>query len=446
MLLVGPGTVVTFGENGRVIKDGGVLIDGDTINSVGLYADLDGPEHEKLDAKGRLIMPGIINAHMHFYSTLARGITLKDPPAKNFVEVLERLWWRLDKSLRRQDCYLSAAVPILSGLRYGITTYIDHHASPFFRDESPVGCLDEISQAFVDLGVRGCLCYEASDRDGEAIALAGISESERFIEMCRTGHGDGRLSGMIGLHAQFTCSDETLEEAARVNEYLKAGFHVHCAEDASDTKDAQKRGFKGAVDRLREFGILGDRSILAHCIHISDEEADMVAESGSAVVHQPTSNMNNGVGAADVVGLKARGIPMGVGTDGMSANVFDDFRTSSWLMRHRSSDPSQGWGESFELLYKGNPAIASRYFEKPVGTLEEGSYADVAVMDYIAPTPLNNDNFAGHLLFGVSHSTALHTICHGKVLLKDAKLNFDLDEEALMANARERAAALWERF
>lgn len=451
-LLVGPGSVVTFGKDGEVIEEGGVLIDGNVIESVGKYDDLHRAlgerkeEFETLDAGGRVILPGIVNAHMHFYSTFARGMALKDAPPENFVQILERLWWRLDKALGPEDCYLSAAIPILQGLRYGITTYLDHHASPFYREGTPLGCLEEVGQAVLDTGVRACLCYEVSDRDGQTVAEVGMSENERFIEMCRTGHGGGRLSGMIGLHAQFTCEDDTLERARQLNDYLRAGCHIHCAEDVADAENARSRGFQGAVDRLREFGILGEKSILAHCIHITDAEVEMIASSGTAVVHQPTSNMNNAVGAAAIVDLAAEGILLGVGTDGMSPVVWNDFRTASWLMRHRAADPRQGWGESVALLVEGNPALASRYFEKPVGVLREGAFADVAVMDYFPPTPLSKDSLGGHLLFGLSHSTAYHVVCDGKILLESGRLKLDIDEEGLAARAREHAQELWERF
>lgn len=447
-LLLGPGTVITFGEQNRVINDAGVLIDGALIAAVGKYSDLIS-QHEgvpTLDAGGRVILPGLVNAHMHFYSTFARGMALKDPPPENFVQVLERLWWRLDKALGPEDCYLSAAIPILAGIRYGVTTYIDHHASPFYREQTPLGSLEEVAQAVIDSGVRACLCYEVSDRDGEVIAHGGLSENERFIEMCRDGHGDGRLSGMIGLHAQFTCGDKTLEDARQLNEYLHAGFHIHCAEDAADTADAKKRGFAGAVARLAEFEILGDHSILAHCIHVSDAEIEMIARTKTAVVHQPTSNMNNAVGAAAITKIKKAGALVGVGTDGMSPNVLDDFRTSSWLMRHRSGDPREGWLESFDLLTKGNPAIASRYFPHPVGTLAPGAFADIAVMDYYPPTPLTDASALGHVLFGLAYATAWHTICHGEVLLKEKILQRQIDESELAARAREHAADLWERF
>ncbi len=447
-LLIGPGPVITFGENSHVITDGGVLVEGELIKEVGNYSDLKAahPTARELDADGRVIIPGAVNAHMHFYSTFARGMALKDPPAENFMQVLERLWWRLDKALGPEDCYLSAAIPILQGIRYGVTTYIDHHASPFYKEGTPIGCLEEVAQAVIDLGVRGCLCYEVSDRDGETVALAGISENERFIEQVRDGLGAGRLGAVIGLHAQFTCNDATLEAARQANDYLRAGFHVHCAEDAADTADAKKRGFAGAVARLDEFGILGDRSILAHCIHVSDDEIARIAASRTAVVHQPTSNMNNAVGAAHITKLKKAGCLVGVGTDGMSANVWDDFRTSSWMMRHRAGDPREGWMESFELLTKGNPGIASRYFEKPVGVLAPGFYADVAVMDYYPPTPLTSASQLGHVLFGLAYAQAWHTVCHGRILLQSRHLQLPVDEEAIAAKSRECAAALWDRF
>jgi putative selenium metabolism protein SsnA len=448
MLLIGPGTIITFGEKNRVIPGGGVLIEDAVIKDVGFFATLkkEHPEAKILDAENRVILPGLINAHMHFYSSFARGMASTAAPATNFVEILERLWWRLDKALGPEDCYLSAIIPIIQGIKQGVTTFLDHHASPFYREGTPLGCLDEVSQAVIDTGVRASLCYEVSDRDGETIALAGISENERFIEMCRDGHGGGRLAGMIGLHAQFTIGDETLEAARQLNDYQKTGFHIHVAEDAADVVDAQKRGFRGAVDRLREFGILGEQSILAHCIHISEEETAMIAESGTAVVHLPTSNMNNGVGAAGIVGLREKGFTLGVGTDGMSPNVWEDLRAASWMARHRSGDPRQGWVESLELLVKGNPTIASRCFDTPVGIIEPGAAADVAVMDYWPPTPLADASTLGHLLFGLSHASAWHTVCHGQVLLEAKRLKIKIDEERIAMTASEHAEALWERI
>jgi len=448
MLLIGPGIVITFGEKCRVLQDAGVLVDGESIKAVGDFHTLATAhkDAERLDADGRVILPGLVNAHMHFYSTFARGMALSGPPATNFTEILERLWWRLDKKLEQEDCYLSAIIPILAGLKYGVTTYIDHHASPFYKDATPLGSLEETAQAVIDTGVRACLCYEISDRDGETIALAGISENERFIEMCQDGHGGGRLAGMIGLHAQFTCSDATLEQAKQVNDYLHCGFHVHCAEDKADVEDARRRGFAGAVARLHEFGLLGDRSILAHCVHVSDEEVRLLAESKTAATHQPTSNMNNAVGAADISRLIAAGVPVGVGTDGMSPNVWDDYRAASWLMRHRAGDPRAGWSEPHRMLTVNNPLIATRCFGRPIGVLAEGALADVAVMDYYPPTPLTEQNAAGHLLFGISYMPAWHVVCHGKVLLKDKALQLKIDEESLASHAREHAAELWERL
>lgn len=448
-LLVGPGLVVTFGEPCRVVADGGVLIDGARIAAVAPYADLVAPhaDAERLDAGGRMILPGLVNAHMHFYSTFARGIPMTGEPARTFPEILERLWWRLDKALRPRDVYLSAAIPILQGLRFGVTTYLDHHASPHYRDGTPAGSLDELAQAVLDLGVRACLCYEVSDRDGEVVALAGLQENEKFIERVKRER-PARLGAVFGLHAQFTVNDQTLEEARRIGEYMRTGFHVHCAEDVSDVSDAKRRGFAGAVERLHAHGILGHRSILAHCVHVSDVEVDLLASTGTAVTHQPQSNMNNAVGAAEIVRLRERGVLLGIGTDGMTPNVMEDVRVASWLARHRAGDPRRGWAEPVWALTVGNPRIASRYFDRPVGVLAPDAAADVAVMDVLPPTPVDDAHVGGHLVFGAGSARAWHVVCDGKVLLRDGRLAPDLEalEPALAEEARSRAAALWERW
>lgn len=450
-LLIGPGPVLTFGPAGRVVAEGGVVVDGDRIAAVGPFEDLAAAHGDarRLDAGGRMILPGLVNAHMHFYSTFARGI----PPSKmtgdaprNFPEILEKLWWRLDKALRPGDVYLSALLPILQGIRFGVTTYIDHHASPFFRDGTPHGALDEVAQAVLDAGVRGCLCYEVSDRDGETVALAGLQENERFIERVRDERNP-RLAALFGLHAQFTCEDATLDQAKTIADYLGGvGFHIHCAEDRSDVSDARRRGHAGAVERLGARGILGPRSILAHCIHVSDAEIDLLAETRTAVTHQPQSNMNNAVGAARIADLAARGVTLGIGTDGMTPNVLEDVRVASWLARHAAGDPRVGWTEPVRALTEGNPEIASRAFGRRVGVLEPEAAGDVAVMDVVPPTPVTEENAGGHLLFGVAGARAWHVICAGEILVREGRLEVGIDEARASSEARDRAAALWERW
>ena len=441
-LLIGPGTVVTFGKENKILQSSGILVEDDEIKEIGEWKELEEKNKSAmmLDADGRVIIPGLINAHTHLYNSFARWIGMPGEDSNNLQNIPDKLQSKLERALQVEDCYLSAVVPIIQGLKKGVTTYIDHHCSPFYRDTTPLGCLDEVGQAVIDLGVRACLCCEVSDRDGEMITLSEISENERFIEMTRSGHGGGRLSSMIGLHSQFTCSDETLEAVRQLDSYEKAGIHVHCAETLSDVEDARSRGFEGAVARLAEFNLLTEKTILANCVHLTEKEIELISNSSSAVVYQ------NAVGAADIIKLMKKEITVGVGTDEISPNLLGDFKTSAGLQHHKKKYSHAGLSEPIKLLTEGNPAIASRYFEKPVGMIEAGSYADIAVMDYYPPTHLAKESFDEHLLSELLNSDAMHTICHGKVIIKDKKLKGNFDEEALSELAKEHAEDLRQRI
>lgn len=431
--------VVTLGDAGRVIADGAVRIDGDAIAWVGLRSDAGEMRGAVIDAGGGLIMPGFINAHMHFYSTFACGIALKDAPPTNFREILERLWWRLDKALTLDDVRLSALVPLVRSLETGVTTVIDHHASP----HAVRGSLDVIAEAARLVGVRTCLCYEVSNRDGERVAEEGIAENVAFLEACRCG--DGMAAGLFGLHASMTLDDALLARCVDEGRRLGAGFHVHVAESTFDPDDSLARCGKRVVRRLHDAGVLGEKSICAHCIHIEDAEMRLLADTRTNVVHNPQSNMNNAVGRADVPKLLDAGICVGLGTDGMSAGMLDDARLVNLLHKHGTGDPRVGFAQAGRLVLENNARIASRYFDKPVGALVPGHQADVIVVAYDPPTPLTADNLLGHVLFGLPAARVRHVLVDGRLRLRDGEV-LAVDQRALARDAQARAAEVWARF
>ncbi len=429
------GRIVTRDEAGRVLAPGGVAIDKGRIVAVGSAAEITARYRGKhLDAGGNVVMPGMIDAHMHLYSAFARGMSIPGPPPTHFLEILDRLWWRLDRALTLEDLRYSALVGALQAIRCGTTLLFDHHASPNVVD----GSLDVIAEALREVGLRGVLCYEVSDRDGPQIARAGIAENLRFI---RKAQNDPLLRGVFGLHASFTLSEETLTAC---EEGKSAGFHIHVAEDAADQALAWHVSRKRVVERLHELGILGPRTIAAHGVHLHPCELALLAETGTFVVHNPESNMNNAVGAARIDHFIARGIPVGIGTDGMSANVFPASMTALLLARHTRRDPQAGWGE-VETLLATNARLAGTFFDAPAGQITPGHLADLIVVDYDPPTPLTGENFVGHLLFGVLHARVTHTIVQGRVVLEDGRA-VHVDEAEIHAKAREAAAALWKRL
>ncbi len=396
-----------------------------------------------IDGGGRLLMPGLINTHMHFYSTFSRGLALPGTP-KNFHEVLQMLWWRLDRSLDLDACYYSALLPAIVAVKNGVTAIIDHHASAFAVD----GSLDRIEEALAKIGLRGALCYETSDRDGKEIARRGLRENERYIRKCRAAKSQNPehlFDAMFGLHASFTLDDDTLEAAAELSRSLDRGCHIHLAEDPVDAQLTREKYSAGLVERLQKFNILGEKSLTAHGIHLSESEKDMLAESGAMLAHTPQSNMNNAVGRTDIFGYLRRGMLTGLGTDGMSGDLKPDIRTAMWLHKHDLRDSNAAWNEIQQMTLKNNPAIFERVSGQKVGRIEAGCLADLILVDYYPPTPLTGDNFWGHFLFGVMDAAVHLTMVNGKIVMQNGEIP-GVDERKIAADARTVAETVWRRF
>ncbi|MBF0500042.1 MAG: putative aminohydrolase SsnA [Candidatus Riflebacteria bacterium] len=445
MKIIGNATVLTFGPNHAVIDDGAVAYDENKIHAVGTTQDVRQafPKAKIRKVDGRVVTPGLINAHMHLYSTFARGITLKDAAPENFPQILERLWWRLDRAIKVEDLELTALIPLMEAARSGVTTLIDHHASPHALG----GSLDILKKAFRKCGLRGCLSYEVSDRDGASRRDAGLEENANFIRGLRL-ENEPDIAGMIGLHASFTLEDSTLARAAELMKGLKCGVHIHCAEDKSDLEDARKRGFRSVVDRLHRAGLSGQDSIFAHCVHVDASDIQTLALTRTNVVHNPRSNMNNAVGCANIEAMLKEKIPVALGTDGMSSSPMADFTTASLLHKHQGKDPRKAYDEVWRMFTRKNPALAGNIFKTPLGTIEEGAGSDLVVWDYFPPTPITAANSLGHMLFGLSNARVAETICRGHTIFEDGKYAFlgDGEEMELNARARELAQKLWDRF
>ena len=439
-ILIQNGTLITFGSPCKVLGNQALLIEGGRIARIGPREGIPGPFDQVLDAAGQVVMPGLVNAHMHFYSTLVRGLGKANPSA-NFQEVLDNLWWRLDRKLTLDDVEMSAEIVLLDAVRKGTTTLVDHHASPF----AITGSLDRIAATVKRTGVRACLCYEVSDRDGEAVTTEGLEENAAFARRC-AAEGDSQLRALFGLHAAFTLSDRTLDRAAGLGRDLGIGFHVHVAEAASDVAANLERHGLTPVARLHSFGLLGRDSIAAHAVHVNAADMDLLAASGTFVAHNPQSNLNNAVGIADVQTLVARGVRVGLGTDAMTVNMLEELRVGLWAQHLRQDNPTCAFMELASTLVARNPELASQLFGFPLGTLEEGAAADLILVDYHPPTPLDGNTALGHLIFGISQATVDTTICNGKVLMAGKRLMINVDEAALAARSRELATRLWARF
>lgn len=444
-MLIINGKLITWENENQILLDHAVYLANGIITEIGPQQTLVAkyPDEEKLDARGQYVMPGNICAHTHFYGAYARGMAIPGPAPKDFPEILEKLWWPLDLALDYDSVKYSTLVCLIDAIRHGTTTLIDHHASPNAID----GSLDIIADAVNQSGLRAVLCYEVTDRNGEAGALAGIRENSRFMEKCKNGSvADGRVAALFGLHASLTLSDKTLD-ASRAAVPEDVGFHIHVAEHEADEYDSLSKSGTRVVDRLNHHQILGPQSIVAHAIHIDAKETNILRETGTWVTHQPRSNMNNGVGVAAVESMLRAGIPVCLGNDGFSNTMWLEWKEAYLVHKVWHRDPRRMNG--FDVVQMGvynNSSLASSIFNDiPVGVLMTGAHADLIFVDYHPFTPMTPGNLPWHILFGFHESMVTTTIVAGKVLMKNRQL-ITLDEDAIMAKARELAPTVWERY
>jgi len=425
-------TVVRSLEPPRVERADLLVADG-RIAAVG-RADA-GEGAATLDCSGCLAIPGSVCAHTHAYSALARGMPYHLPAPTSFLEILQRIWWRLDRAIDPTAIRASALVAAREALLAGTTTLVDHHASPNAID----GSLDVIAEAFEEVGIRSVLCYEVTDRDGRARAGEGLDENRRFLRRVASGRWP-LARGMVGAHASFTLSADSLAACAELARQEGVGVHVHAAEDAVDQADALARFGQRVVERLELGGALTDASLLAHAIHLDPAEAERVVRTRALVAHNPRSNLNNGVGRTPLSWLGER---VALGTDGMGADLFEESHVA--YLRRREEDLASSPRGSLAMLAQG-AAFAGRVFGEPqLGSLDVGAPADLVVLDYQAPTPVADDALAGHWVFGLSAASVRDVLVGGEVVVRDRRIT-RLDGADIALEARSAAGALWQRL
>jgi putative selenium metabolism protein SsnA len=405
---------VVFAE-GRITQVGGELPEGVV----------------RVDASGCVVMPAFAVAHTHLYSALACGMPAPSPAPTSFVDILKSVWWRLDAALDLELVHTSALVGAVEAAKRGAAFVVDHHASPNAID----GSLDRIADALEEVGVRGALCYETTDRGGVEKRRAGLRENERFLDRARAGKT--RHAALIGAHAPFTLEDETLDALRDLADRTHAGLHVHVAEDGTDAADARARGvtLRARLDRL---GLARPGSIVAHAVHLESEHIDALTAAGAWVVTNPRSNMNNAVGLS-----AARGPHVALGTDGIGADMLAE--AYAHFLRHAEA----GDGLSAESVSRLVAAQRLASFLSGDGEREPrvapGERADLAVLAYDPPTSMTAVNLEGHVLFGFSSARVRDTIVGGRFIVRGEKV-VTLDERQLAARARVASKRLWERM
>ena len=404
------------------IADGRITAKGDDLPAL--------PEEAVRDCAGKLILPGLVCAHTHLYSALARGMPGPRQLPANFPQILEYVWWRLDRALDAEAIYYSAAVGVLDAIASGTTTIIDHHASP----SAIPGSLRIMQEVFESFGMRGVLCYEVTDRGGQRERDQGLMENRWLLE-----HPTALVKGLVGAHAAFTLNDDALRLCAELVQTFQSGVHIHVAEDRCDVAAAQLTFGQGVLERLAGAGLINARSLLAHGVHLTPAELRQLDELGGWLVHNPRSNMNNGVGYAPVAQFGRR---VALGTDGITANMFEELK----FMYFKAQDAHAGLSAADCLRFlSGGQQFASELYGLPLGTLAVGAAADLLVLDYPSPTPLHEGNLAWHLIFGLTQAHLESVMIAGRFVLENRQFTHP-DARAVYQRAQGVAAKLWQRM
>jgi len=385
-----------------------------------------------IDCSGCLVVPGFVCAHHHLYSALARGMPFPSDAPENFLEVLQKVWWRLDRALDHETIGLSALLASVEAARCGTTTIVDHHESPSCID----GSLDLVAGGLEGAGLRGVVCYGATDRHGQADGRRGVEENSRFL----TERRFPLVRGMAGAHASFTVGKRTLDDLVSCARDHGAPLHIHVAEDSCDQDDALGNYGMRVVERLEVAGALAEGDLIAHGIHLDAPEVDAVRASGSWVAHNPRSNMNNRVGYAPVAALGER---VALGTDGIDSDMLTEARACYFKAREASNDASPAF--ALDRLVAGCSLAGEVFGEESFGRLETGAPADVVVLEYAPPTPLDETNLASHMLFGIEAGRVRDVFVAGRAVVRDRKHQL-VDEVEVAAHCREAAPRLWERM
>jgi putative selenium metabolism protein SsnA len=377
-------------------------------------------DHEVLDCKGKLVTKSFAVGHHHVYSALARGMDAPKKKPENFYEILQYVWWTLDKCLDHEMIEYSALVTAMACAKAGVTFVIDHHASPF----AVTGSLEIIASAFDKVGLSHLLCYEISDRDGRSISREGLEETESYLRAHQ---------GLVGLHASFTVENDTLNQAVELMHRYDSGIHIHAAEDLYDQDSCLRKYGKRVIERFQESGMLqSPKTILAHCLHLNDNEKDIIRNSPCWVVQNSESNMNNNVGYFNGEHL---GQNIMLGTDGMHSDMLRSAKAAFFAGQGNDNITYQS---AYQRLRNVNRYLSENRF-----------YGDgdnnLIVLDYDTPTPISQNNFLGHFIHGINSNHVLDVISNGKLIVKNRKI-LTVNESEILEASKECSTRLWKKM
>jgi putative selenium metabolism protein SsnA len=423
-----------------VVQDGvDIVVTDDMVTAIGINVGDMVNADKIIDASGCIVHPGLVCSHHHYYSGLSRGITADIGPTPDFISTLQQLWWRIDRALDEESVYYSSLICSLDAIRAGTTSVVDHHSSP----SCIAGSLDAIKKGFVKTGLRGMTCYEVTNRnDGDAEIERGVAENIRFAKSIdaekASGSSEYLVEAAIGGHAPFTISDAGMQLMAEAVKETGRGIHLHIAEDVYDVSVSHHQYQKDLVVRLNDFGLINNRSILVHGLFLSNEDLEILNIQDGFLVHNARSNMNNNVGYNNKLPAVKN---LALGTDGIGADMFEELKFA--YFKNRDAGGTFWPPEYLSALSRGN-RILERYFSGQFGVLAPGYKADLVISDYQSPTPLNNDNLAGHFAFGLGSSSVRTVLINGRTVLENRE--FPLDVQQIYQDAAKHAKQVWKRM
>ena len=437
-LLVKDGLIVTMDKDRRILK-GSVAIEDGKIKAVGKMKEKEKPD-EIIDARGKIVMPGLICSHTHMYGMLLRGAPLKIEPPTDFRQILERIWWPMDETMTKRDAYASALISCLEFIKTGTTFFADTYSGP----HSIAGVLDSIASAVKESGLRGLISFEATERHTHAQGAKGMRENIRFIKKIKK-KDRSRVGGMISIHASFTVSDELLEYGRKVASQYKVPITIHTSEGLVDLYHNLERYGKRTVERLYDVGLLAPDVVLAHCVHVNDDELALIKKTGAKVAHNPMSNMLNAVGVAPIVKMLMMDIPVGLGNDGYIFDGFENIRAAFLIHKLALRDPRVITPmEALEMATIGGAELYG--LENKLGSIEPGKLGDIIIINpSLAPTPLRPESVVGHIVNTVDGDDVETVIINGHVIMHDRK-ELTLDDDDVVETSRKSAERLWQKL
>lgn len=385
----------------------------------------------EIDCEGKIIMPGLVNAHHHIYSTLSKGIPCK-VPFGDFLGNLENLWWTLDRALDKESVKLSTVLTMEDCIKQGVTTVFDHHISASYIS----GSLELMSEVFESYGVQGVLTFEMSDRNGKAVFEESLKENLEFARK----HKGSSVQGMLGMHASFTLSEESMDKIAESSGDLP--IHIHVSEDILDMRETMDKYNLFIIERLKKHGLLRKNSLLVHCSNLTKTDWKKLHDEDVWIVQAVDSNQNNGLNVANIHDLTVREIKVTVGTDGMSSNIMKSYKNSYIFCKYMNGSADVGYSEMSGLLE--NSYALKQAYGYDLGVLEDNA-ADLAIFDYIPATKFDSDSFLGHFIFGITESRAQYVIKGDNILLDNYQVTLDPYAD-LKECCGEISKRLFERF